>query len=168
MDAQQFQRPVIRKVVVAGGLAIIIACFATGHARAQFVNPVPPVNPTLNPSSPSVAPQTPEAPVSPTVPNSAGSSVSPDSNASMPPSVPTVAVNHDAKAAATRTARRPAVRSRHVRASRNWRRQPRYATRVVGPSYYPGFGYVYPPYPNPCHWVRAWDGAWRYWTYSCS
>jgi hypothetical protein len=32
------------------------------------------------------------------------------------------------------------------------------AWRLLGPSYYPGLGVVYPPYADPCHFTRIWHG----------
>ena len=40
--------------------------------------------------------------------------------------------------------------------------------RVLGPSYYPGFGEIYPPYDNPCHFSQTWSGYFAgSWTYRC-
>jgi hypothetical protein len=51
----------------------------------------------------------------------------------------------------------------HRRSGRN------YAVRMTGPSYFPGLGVVYPPYPDPCHWHRTWEEPWvGNWMYSCS
>jgi hypothetical protein len=163
MNAQRFQQPVTR-VVVAGCLTAIIACFASGQVHAQFVNPVPPTNPTLNPSSPNIVTQPPVTPVSPSIPSGPGSVVSPSSNSNPP----VVVEDHRSNSSETRTSSRSETRVRHYKVARHWSREPHYVVRITGPSYYPGFGLVYPPYPNPCHWVHAWNGAWDYPAYSCS
>ena len=43
-----------------------------------------------------------------------------------------------------------------------------HAVRVLGPSYYPGLGEIYPPYANPCHISQTWSGYYAgSWTYRC-
>lgn len=60
----------LAKFFVAGCAAVFVACVATEHAQAQFVNPVPPPPPPVfNPSSPYTVPQMRETPVSPNAPS---------------------------------------------------------------------------------------------------
>jgi hypothetical protein len=169
MDAKRFQRAASAKLVTAGSVAAIVACFAFGPAQAQTVNPVPPTTPTLNPSSPSTVPQSPEAPVSPGAPGGlSGSGGTPGSNVG----VPSIAVTagHEGKSASVEET--PSVssarRSHHGHLARR-KLGRNYAVRMTGPSYFPGLGIVYPPYPDPCHWRRAWEDPWMgNWTYTCS
>jgi hypothetical protein len=164
MDAKRFQRPATTKLIIAGWLTAIIACFSPGQTHAQFVNPVPPTSPTFNPSSPNIVPQSPERPVSPGTPNSlSGSSASPDLNESAP-----AAVVQRKNASASRKSVVSTTHGSHRALARHGRQGKSYAVRVTGPSYFPGLGIIYPPYPNPCRWVPAWDGAWQYLAYSCS
>jgi hypothetical protein len=166
MDAKRFQRPAITKLIISGWLTAVIACFAPGQTLAQFVNPVPPSPPpTFNPSSPNIVPQSPERPVSPGTPNGlSGSRVSPDLNESAPAAV----IHQGTNASASRKSGVSATRGSHRGFAHHWRRGKSYAVRVTGPSYFPGLGIIYPPYPNPCRWLPVWDGAWQYWAYGCS
>ena len=174
MDAKRFQRPAITKLIIAGWLTAIVACFAPGQIHAQFVNPVPPTSPTFNPSSPNIVPQPPERPVSPATPNGLSS---PGSSLDLNESAPVVVIHQGRNASASRkstnasASRKSSVseaRNGHRRLARHGRYGKSYAVRVTGPSYFPGLGVIYPPYPNPCRWVPAWDGAWQYLAYSCS
>jgi hypothetical protein len=174
MDAQRLQRPAITKLIIAGWLTAIVACFAPGQTHAQFVNPVPPSPPpTLNPSSPSIVPQSPERPVSPATPNGlSGSTASPNLNESAPAAVIHQGTNASASGKSTNASASgkssvSGTRESH-RVARHWRHGESYAARIIGPSYFPGLGIIYPPYPNPCRWVPAWNGAWQYLAYSCS
>ena len=165
MDAKRFQRPAITKLIIAGWLTAIVACFAPGQIHAQFVNPVPPTSPTFNPSSPNIVPQPPERPVSPATPNGLSSpGSSPDLNESAPAAV----IHQGTNASASRKSGVSEARNSHRRLARHSRYGKSYAVRITGPSYFPGLGVIYPPYPNPCRWVPAWDGAWQYLAYSCS
>jgi hypothetical protein len=162
MDAKRVQRSAIAKLVAAGSLLGIAACFTSAHA--QFVNPVPPTSPTFNSTSPSVAPQAPETPVAPSAPSGLASpGASPSLNTSVPPAV----IHQPADASASEESHVTTTRGSHRRVAHRWRGN-EHAVRVAGPSYFPGLGIVYPPYPNPCHWVPAWDGSWHYLAYSCS
>jgi hypothetical protein len=171
MDAKRFQRSALAKLIIAGGATAIVACFALGQAQAQFVNPVPPSPPpTLNPSSPNTVPQAPEIPVSPGTPSGLpGSSGVPSG---LNESAPVIAspTSHNGTAATVETT--PSVSSTHRRHYRHvaHRRHPRYyAARVIGPSYFPGLGVIYPPYPDPCRWQSRWEGPWvGSWMYTCS
>jgi hypothetical protein len=170
MDAkrlQRLQRLASVKLIIAGCLTAIVAWFALGQAQAQFVNPVPPPPaPTFNPSNPSTLPQSPETPVSPALPSGpSGSGVPSGLNERTP-----VTGSHTGTAASVDTT--PRVSSAevghrgHVRRLRHGRS---YAVRVTGPSYFPGLGIIYPPYPDPCHWRQAWEGPWvGSWMYTCS
>jgi hypothetical protein len=159
MDAIGFQRPALAKIFNAGWVTAIIACFAIGQAQAQFVNPVPTAPPpTFNPSSPSTVPQPPETPISPGPPSG------------LPGSTPPSNFNESAPVPAKSRLSRAHV-SHHGQLRHHWsRRHGRaYAARVIGPSYYPGLGVIYPPYPDPCHFSRVWHGYWMgYWMYTCS
>jgi hypothetical protein len=166
MQATGFQRPAAA-LFAAVSVAATIAAFAIGQARAQMVNPPPPPPPPVfNPIIPNTVPQPPPVPVSPAPPSGLGSAPAP---AIVPvPAVPPQTANAPAAA-------KPALSPRHVRrhgAGRHrWsRRHARYhAPRVLGPSYYPGLGEFYPPYPNPCHFSRLWSGYYAgYPTYTCS
>ena len=152
MAGRQFERPA-PAFFGAIVLAAMVAAFAIGQARAQFVNPVPPTSPTLNPSTPNIVtpPPPPVAPVSPTAPAGLpGSSTVPGSQVVVPP--PSVKPETTTTRAAERSEPRIHVRHR-ASAGAHWsRRHSRFwARRVLGPSYYPGLGEVYPPYVNPCH-----------------
>jgi hypothetical protein len=165
MGAQRFRQPAITKLIIAGWLTAIIACFAPGQTHAQFVNPVPPTSPTFNPSSPNIVPQSPERPVSPGTPSGlSGSSASPDLNESAPAAV----IHQRANASASRKSVVSTTRGSDRDPALHGRQGKSYAVRVTGPSYFPGLGIIYPPYPNPCRWVPAWNGAWQYLAYSCS
>jgi hypothetical protein len=165
MDVKRFQRPAMTKLIIAGWLTAIVACFAPGQAHAQFVNPVPPTSPTLNPSSPNIVSQPPERPVSPASPNGLSSpGVSPDLNESAAPAV----IHQGTNASASRKSSVSEARASHRGLARHWKHEKSFVVRVTGPSYFPGLGIIYPPYLNPCRWVPAWDGAWQYQAYSCS
>ena len=165
MDAKRFQRPAITKLIIAGWLTVIVACFDPGQIHAQFVNPVPPTSPTFNPSSPNIVPQPPERPVSPATPNGPSS---PGSFPDLNESAPAVVIHQGPNASVSRKSSVSEARNSHRRLARHGRYGKSYAVRVTGPSYFPGLGVIYPPYPNPCRWVPAWDGAWQYLAYSCS
>jgi hypothetical protein len=186
--AKGFERPAA-VLFAAVSLAAMIAAFAVGQAQAQTVNPVPPSPPPVfNPSSPSTVPQAPEVPVSPTLPSSpSGAAPAPASPAIEPPPaspavvpppaspavVPPLAVTPqttNAPAAAEPSLARPYA-GHHGGVRRRWSRHHArfHAVRVLGPSYYPGLGEFYPPYANPCHYSRVWQGYYPgYWAYSCS
>jgi hypothetical protein len=169
MDTKRFQRAASAKLVTAGCVIAITACFAFGPAQAQSVNPVPPTTPTLNPSSPSTVPQSPEAPVSQGAPSGlSGSGGTPGSNVGVPSiAVPTGREGTAASVEATPSVSR--TRGSHHRHLAHRRLGRNYAVRMTGPSYFPGLGIVYPPYPDPCHWRHAWDDSWGgNWTYTCS
>jgi len=167
MDAKRLQRAASAKLIIAGCLTAIVAWFALGQAQAQFVNPVPPPPaPTLNPSNPSTLPQPPETPVSPGPPSGLSGSAPPSvSNESAP-----VTSSHTRRTTSVDTM--PRVSSAevgHRGRVRHWRHGRSYAVRATGPSYFPGLGIIYPPYPDPCHWRQAWEGPWvGSWTYTCS
>jgi hypothetical protein len=171
MDAKQFQRPALGKLLVAGWVSATVACFPLGQARAQFVNPVPPSPPpTFNPSSPSTVPQAPETPVSPGAPSGLpGSSGVPSGlNESEPAIASPTSHNGTAATVETTPSVSSAHRSHHGHLAHR-RRGQSYAARVIGPSYFPGLGVIYPPYPDPCHWLRVWEGPWvGSWMYTCS
>ncbi len=174
MRTTGLQRPAAA-LFAAVALTAMIAAFAIGQARAQTVNPAPPPPPpTFNPSTPNTAPPTPEVPVSPTPPSGLGS-------APATPGTPAIespqTLNPPTANAPTpaHTPAKPALSRRHaghhrgVRHRRSKRRARFHAARVLGPSYYPGLGEFYPPYPNPCHFSRLWSGYYvGYWAYSCS
>jgi len=172
MAATGFQRPVAA-LFAAVSLTALIAAFAIGQARAQqTVNPVPPPPPpTFNPSYPNTVPQAPYVPVSPTAPSGLSGSAP---AAGMPAIVTPPAVSP--QTANAPAAAKPALSRRHARhhggVRHRWsRRHARlHAARVLGPSYYPGLGEFYPPYPNPCHVSRVWSGyyAGLWSSYSCS
>jgi hypothetical protein len=165
MDAKRFRRPAITKLVIAGWLTAIVACFAPGQTYAQFVNPVPPTSPTFNPSTPNVVSQPPERPVAPAIPNGlSGPGASPGLNESAPATV----IHRETSASASTKSSVSATRGSHRGVTRHWKHEKSYAVRVTGPSYFPGLGIIYPPYPNPCRWLPVWDGAWRNLAYSCS
>ena len=167
MTATGFGRPA-PAFFVSLVLAAMTAAFAIGPARAQFVNPVPPTSPTLNPSTPSPVAPPPVAPVSPSAPGGlSGSSTAP----ALPSVVPPVST-----APQTAIAPAPATPDRSQTHAHNYARarEHRYgrharSARVLGPSYYPGLGVVYPPYANPCHFrptLYAYYG--EYLSYTCS
>jgi hypothetical protein len=165
MDEKRFQRPAIAELIIAGWLTAIVACFAPGQTYAQFVNPVPPTSPTLNPSSPNIVSQPPERPVSPATPNGLSS---PASSPALNESAPATVIHQRTNASASGKSSVSVTRDSRRGLARHWKHGKSYAVRVTGPSYFPGLGIVYPPYPNPCRWVPAWDGAWQYRAYSCS
>jgi hypothetical protein len=158
MDAKRLQRPFSGKLIITGWVTAVIACFALGQAQAQFVNPVPPpAPPTLNPSTPSTVPQAPEVPVSP------GASSGLPGSSGVNQSRPAISVPTSPSGTAASVERTPSVSTAHVShhghlAQRRHARH--YAARVIGPSYYPGLGIIYPPYADPCHWGRTWEGPW--------
>jgi hypothetical protein len=169
MAATRVGRPAA--LFAAGSLAAAIATFAIGQAGAQFVNPVPPPPPpTFNPSSPNTVPQAPERPVSPTSPGGLpGSAPVPSSPVITP--VPDVTPQTVTAPAAAHPGRSRTHARHHGRIrERGSRRHARFhAVPVTGPSYYPGLGEFYPPYPNPCHFRQVWDGFYGgYRTYTCS
>jgi hypothetical protein len=191
MDATGFQRPLWTKILSAGSMTAIVACFAIGQARAQFVNPVPPPPPpTFNPSTPNTVPQPPYVPAAPGGLPGAAPPSSLNESAPVPPPPPP-ALNPPSPSPAPQppvtpvspAARQPvnvppAAKSESSRAQishqgrlrHRWsRRHGRaYAARVIGPSYYPGWGVIYPPYPDPCHFSRVWQGYWvGSWEYTC-
>jgi hypothetical protein len=189
MAATRFERPAV-SLFAAVSLAGMIAAFAIGQVRAQPVTPpVPPPNPTFNPSGPSTVPQAPYVPVSPAPPSglsgSAPAPVSPDiappvptppPPAVTPPPVVTPPPAVTPPAAVTPQAatapETPVLSRTHARyhgPARRWsRHHVRFHARVVGPSYYPGLGEFYPPYADPCHFRRVWQGYYApYWTYAC-
>jgi hypothetical protein len=169
MDAKRFQRAALAKLVTAGSVTAIVACFAFGSARAQLVQPVPPTTPTLNSSSPSTVPQSPEAPVSPGAPSGlSGSGVNSGSSAGVP-AIVGPASHEDIAASARVPSNVPSARRSHHGHLAHGRSARNYAVRMTGPSYFPGLGFVYPPYPDPCHWQRAWEVPWMgNWMYTCS
>jgi hypothetical protein len=167
MDANRLQRSASAKLITVGCLTAIAACLAVGQAQAQFVNPVPPPPPpTLNPSNPTTSPQPPETPVSPGLPSGPSGSGVPSGLNESPP----VTGSHTGTATSVDTT--PRVSSAevdHRGHTRRWRHGRSFAARVTGPSYFPGLGIIYPPYPNPCHWRQAWEGPWvGSWMYICS
>jgi hypothetical protein len=174
MAASGFQRPTVAKLIVAASLTALIACSAAQQAKAQFVNPVTPTTPTLNPSTPNVVAPPAVRPISPGLPNSLSSSpVSPDVSESPPVTARHQDVEHqdaDSSSSRRRSASAPSVRHRSV--AHHWRLERHYAAgyaaHVTGPSYYPGLGVVYPPYPNPCHWAHVYYGYSIDLGYSCS
>jgi hypothetical protein len=174
MAASGFQRPAIAKLLVAASLTALIACSAAQQANAQFVNPVPPTTPTLNPSTPNVVAPPAVRPISPGLPNSLSSSpVSPDVSESPPATVRHRDVEHqDADSSSNRSRSASATSVRHRSVAHHWRPARRYADRyavhATEPSYYPGLGVVYPPYPNPCHWAHVYYGYSIDLGYSCS
>jgi hypothetical protein len=171
MDAKRLQRPPSGKLIITGCVTTIVACFALGQAQAQFVNPVPPPPPpTINPSSPRNLPQAPETPVSPGTPSGLPGSYRVPSG--LNESSPAVSAPTSPSGTAASVERTPSVSRAHrnhhghLAQRRNARH---YAARVLGPSYYPGLGIIYPPYADPCHWGRTWEGPWvGSWLYSCS
>jgi hypothetical protein len=180
MAATEFERPAAA-LFAAVSLAVTIAAFAIGQARAQTVNPVPPPPPPVfNPSGPSTVAPTPEVPVSPGPPSGlSGSAPAPLSPAVAPPPAvtPPPAVMPPSaatpQAATAPAAEKPALSRTHAvhrGVVRRWKRHARFhAVRVLGPSYYPGLGEFYPPYANPCHFSRVWHGYYAgYWAYTCS
>ena len=165
MRATELERPAAAFAAVS--LAAMIVAFAIGEARAQPVNPpivMPP--PTFNPSTPYTVPQPPPARVSPTLPSGLSGSAPAISPAVVLPR------SENRQAAKAHTApKRARMHVRHHREvrMRRHRRRARFH-RVLGPSYYPGRGEFYPPYPNPCHFIRVWSGyyAGQWDTYTCS
>lgn len=170
MHARGFWRPAPATLFTAGWAAAMIACFTIGQAQAQFVNPAPPPPPpTFNPSSPYTVAPTPETPVSPGTPSGLPGSPS-ELNESAPAPVSQPEISTAAKAKPTLSR----ARGRHHghlrrRAGRRRRHGRAYAVRAIGPSYFPGLGTFYPPYLDPCHFSRVWNGYWvGSWTYTCS
>ena len=168
MTATGFERPA--PAFFAGVvLAAMTAAFAIGQARAQFVNPVPPTSPTLNPSTPSPVAPLPVAPLTPVSPSAPGGVSSSGTAPSSPSVVPPVSIAPQTAIAPampdlSRTNARNEGRARERRYGRHVR-----SARVLGPSYYPGQGLVYPPYANPCHFrptLYAYYG--EYLSYTCS
>jgi hypothetical protein len=177
MQATGFERPAAALFAVVS-LAATIAAFAIGQAQAQTVNPVPPPPPpTFNPSTPSTVPQAPEAPVTPTPPSGLpGPAPAPASPAIVPapatpavvPPVVTPPTTNAPAAAEPSLARAHAGHRGGVRHRSTRRHAHSHAVRVLGPSYYPGLGEFYPPYANPCHFSRAWNGYYAgFLAYSC-
>ena len=172
MEATRFERPAAA-LFAAVSLTAMIAAFAIGQARAQqTVNPVPPPPPpTFNPSTPYTVPQAPYVPISPTAPSGLSGSA-PAAPASpvivSPPAVPPQTANAPA-AAKPALSRKHAGHHRGVRHRWSKRHAQFHAARVLGPSYYPGLGEFYPPYPNPCHLRHVWAGYYAgLWSpYSC-
>jgi len=170
MDATGLQRRASAKIFNAAWMTAMIVCFAVGQAQAQTVNPVPPLPPpTFNPSSPSTVPQVPETPVSPAPPSGPpGSAAPPGVIESVPGPASQQPINEPVVA---KSGLSSAHVSHHAQLPSHWnRRQGRaYAARAIGPSYYPGWGLIYPPYPDPCHVGRVWHGYWvGYRVYICS
>src|SRR5579862_2450989 len=168
MDAKQLPRPASAKLVIA--LTAIAMCFALGQAQAQLVNPVPPPPPpTFNPSSPSspsTSPQPPETPVSPGPSTGLPGSGAPSGSNE---STPSTASHLGTAAPVVATPSVASAKVSHHGYLRHRRHGKTYAARVIGPSYFPGLGLVYPPYPDPCHWRPIGGGPWvGSWTYTCS
>jgi hypothetical protein len=171
MDAKRLHRSPPGKIIITGWVTAIVACFALGQAQAQFVNPVPPPPPpTFNPSSPSTVPQAPETPVSPGTPSGLpGSSGVPAGLNENPPAIASPTSRNGTAASVETTPSVSRAHGSHHGHLAQRRHARHYAAPVIGPSYYPGLGIVYPPYADPCHWGRTWEGPWvgsR--VYSCS
>jgi hypothetical protein len=171
MDTTGFQRSVWTRILSAGSMTAIVACFAIGQARAQFVNPVPPPPPpTFNPSSPNTVPQPPYVPVAPAAPGGLpGSEPVPNSPVTVAPSAVTPEATTPAAAVKSAPSKAPVSHEARLARHRSNRHGRAYAARMIGPSYYPGLGLIYPPYPDPCHFSPMWHGYWvGYLTYTCS
>jgi hypothetical protein len=172
MEATRFGRPAAA-LFAAISLTAMIAAFAIGQAGAQqFVNPPPPSPPpTFNPSNPNTVPQAPYVPISPAPPGGGLGSVpaAPGTPAIESPQTLNPPTANAPAAAKPAPSRRHAVHRGRVRHHRSKRHGRFHAARVIGPSYYPGLGEFYPPYPNPCHFRQVWDGYYAgYWAYGCS
>ena len=170
MRTTGFQRPATA-FFAAVALTAMIAAFAIGQARAQTVNPAPPPPPpTFNPSTPNTVPTTPEVPVSPSPPSGLGTApAAPGTPVIESPQTLNPATANARAAAKPALSRRHAGHHRGVHHRRRRRHGRFHTVRVLGPSYYPGLGEFYPPYPNPCHFSRVWFGYYvGSWTYSCS
>jgi hypothetical protein len=167
MTATGLKRPApafFAGVVLAG----VTAAFAIGQARAQFVNPVPPTSPTFNTPTPNpVPPPPPVTPVSPAAPGGVQGSTVPGSQGAVPP-ITTAPQTASAPAAATPDLTRSHARNYGRAHEHRYGRHAR-SVRVLGPSYYPGLGLVYPPYVNPCHARPTWNVYYgEYLGYGCS